>query len=271
MIRHDSKIRGLAFAVVATALMAGPGFVTAADRQDKPRSQVVLECLRGNIPERAAMGPVTVTRRNAAGDAKQYKWRVDWRMRNSQREVTIRVTAPDEVAGSAYLLRGTGEDRDVHLKSPAVEGVRRLKSGSGGGHKILGTDIAIQDVLGVGSALQDGTLTYMGEESVQGRTVSRMVALPPPGSDSSYSRITAYIGQDPCVIWRLELSSEGTLQKVYSAEPDSLRQTPSGVWYTAQWTLRDVRDDTSTTLRIDDLDTTPGFAKGRFETQSFYE
>lgn len=246
------------------------GSATAEDRGNKTKSQVVLECLAGNIPELAAMGPVTVTRRAGASSAARYQWRVYWRGKNAKRAVVVQVTAPVEVAGTAYLLRDTEQGREVYLKSPAIDGVRRLKVGSGGGHKLLGTDIAIGDVLGVGTALREGTLTYMGEESIQGRTVDRMVALPPPDSDSSYSRITAYISAEPCVVWRMEFSRDGKVQKVYSAKPESLRQTSSGVWYPAEWTLRDVRDNTATRMKIDDLDTSPEFAAGRFDPQSFY-
>lgn len=254
------------FVTVPISLVAW-GLVAAgvAHGADKPMSQVVLECLASNMPEQAAMGPVTVTQRTATGATTRYQWYVYWRVRNDQRAVVIRVTAPMDVAGTAYLVQQTEHGRVVYLKTPAIDGVRRLETGSGDSHTLFGTDVAVDDLLGVARILSEGSLSYMGEANLQGRAVYKMVALPPPDAQTPYSRITAYIGQDPCVIWRMEFSRGGQVQKVYTAEPASLRQTPSGIWYAAEWTVRDVDDNTTTRIQIADLDTTPGFADGRFE------
>lgn len=244
---------------------------TASARPQVPKSQQILKCLAANVPDHGGIATLAITSRSATGTTTRYRWRLYWRSREGQRAAVIRVIAPAAVAGSAYLVRDTENGRAVYLYSPAVGAVRRIRVGQGGSREIFGTEIALRDVLGVARILANGTLSYMGEKNLHGRTMDWMLALPPPDSNSPYSRVSMVIGHDPCVIWRVAFSKNGTRSKVYTAAPQSLRQTPSGLWYPAKWTLRTGDGEPATTIRITELATSPDFASGRFQPDSFYQ
>lgn len=259
--------------IVLIAIL-GAGFLglasTASAQKKVPKSEQVLKCLAANIPDQAGAATITITSHGSAGTTR-YRWRLYWRSHDDKRAAVIQVIAPAAVAGSAYLVRQTESGREIYLYTPAVDAVRQIQSDSGGTRRIFGTHIALRDVLGVGEILANGSLAYMGEKRVHGQTTDRMLALPPPGAESPYARISVLIGQSPCVLWKLQLSSNKTDTKTYMAAPESLRQTQSGMWYPAKWTLRTSGNGTTATIRITDLKTSPDFAPGRFQPDSFYQ
>lgn len=241
-----------------------------ADRNAKPKSQQILECLAGNFPSQGGKAIVTLNARGSAGGVTRYRWQLYWSGRGDQRAVVIQVTAPMDVAGSAYLLRQTNNGRELYLYSPAIDAVRRIQGDASGSQKVFGTDVALRDLVGVGQTLANGTLSYMGEETLDGKPVDKMLALPPPDAHMPYSRIALYIGQGPCVLRRLEFSRDGAVSKVYTAVPGSLQQTASGLQYLSEWTLHNPDSGESTHIRINELQSSPNFSSGTFGPDSFY-
>lgn len=275
---HVSRVVGMpvprrTLTATMTAIFAAGVVCVAATtvaQSRVPKSQKVLECLAQNIPDHGGIATLAITSHGSSGATSRYRWRVYWRSRNGRRAAVIRVTAPPAVAGSAYLVRQTDKRRKLYWYTPAIGTVRRIRSDAGGSRRLFGTDVTLREVLSIGRILAHGTLTYMGEEKINGRTVDHMLALPPPGPETPYSRISVFIGQDPCVIWRLEFSQGNGASKVYTAVPGSLKQTPSGLWYPARWTLGTSQNQKATTIRVTNLETVSEIVPGRFQPQSFY-
>lgn len=266
-----NRLRVAFLAIVLAAVLGAYAPAVVAESTSKPKSQRILECLATNVPDQGGAATVTITSRSGAGVVTRYRWRLYWREGNDdQRAAVIRVTAPMDVAGSAYLVRQTTSGREVYLYTPSLDAVRRVRSNRTGSRRVFGTDVALRDIFGVARTLANGTLSYMGEKNVNGLMLNKMLALPPPSSNSPYSRIALFIGQGPCVLRRLVFKGNDGLSKRYTAAPESLRQTQSGLSYMAEWTLRDQNSGNTTEIRIDQFSASPNFSAGQFKPQSFY-
>jgi hypothetical protein len=229
-----------------------PGLTApAASEEAGAGVQEVRECVERNAPH-SVRGEGALERIDAQGDMKRYEASFFWKRDEQDRSrFLVRIEAPPDERGSAFLLlqREGGEDLFSYL--PELGKVRRITSRTLSG-SLFGTDFSYEDVLLVQSAASRAGVERLPDAEVQGRPVHVLAAKPPPDSGSAYQRTVARIDRETCVLLEADLYGQaGKLaRQVRVAFPDVEKHGTR--WLPKKVVLQDLEEGTESRLVIDE-------------------
>lgn len=261
-VRRWTSALGLALLALAT-FSTGARADAAADK--------VLDCMRANLPPTLRVQDIRLTAVDRAGGKRELRGQL-FAMRDQQLlKAMLRLSAPTDLSGAAYLVLERTDRDDMFLYLPSVGRVRRINS-SGSDGSLMGTDFSYADVKQLQNVFSGGAITRGKDETLQGRTVYRLSMTPArasDGSSSEYSRVEGWIDQQSCVSLRAELYAGKTVRKRLEAPATSIRK--SGQYsYVSEATMTDLQAGTSTKLEVLNLSSGDALSGRYFDPHTFY-
>ena len=172
----------------------------------------------------------------------------------------IEVTDPFDMRHTTYLLiaKDPGPD-DQFIYQPSQRQVRRvdLKSTS-----LLGTDYTFNDI--AFQNIEDAEYVRLPDESIDGATVYVVEARLKPSVDTEYHRTITYMDQEHYVPLRQRYWDDYDVEIKEMRAPPSTMRDFDGVWVATESTMRDLRQQTSSTLFVEAIDTEPDLGDRHF-------
>ncbi|MGH8528890.1 MAG: outer membrane lipoprotein-sorting protein [Nevskiales bacterium] len=254
-------------------LVALLGFTTA---QAQDSAQAVIDCMRANIPDSVRVQKLSFATSNSIGDTRSIQARlfaVRERAEDGKRLLRsmLRLDAPAHLAGAAYLIRETTEDylRDgMFVYLPSVRRVRRV-TGTFADGALMGTDFSYYDFRQLHSAFGDLSAILERPLEVDGRRAHGLLFKPLPEAETRYTAVRAWVDQQTCVPLRVNFHEGDTIRKQLTSPKTTLRQTGNR-WYAAEMEMRDLLNDSRTTLRILEVSSDEGISDRYFQPGTFY-
>ncbi len=158
----------------------------------------------------------------------------------------VRFLEPFDLRRTTYLVVAR-DDRthDQYLYSKNTKRVRRvLLRGVG----ILGTDYTLDDL--VFQSIDDGDYERLPDDQVDGVATYVVSARMRPELETRYPLLTTYLAKEHYVALRtLYHDADGVLLRELRSNVESIEEF-DGVWIATVSTMRDVRDDTSSTMVV---------------------
>ncbi len=228
----------------------------------------VTECMRANIPRSMMVKDVELTATDRSGGTRQLRGRM-YGLREDQRlRTTMKIVAPGDLAGAAYLLRERDGGDEMYMFVPALNKVRRI-TGAGANGTLWGTDLSYGDVKQINNAFSTGGGKLEGQGEVGGRAVHHLSLTPEAGEGSRFSRVKVWVDRKTCVSLRADFIEGQNVGKRWEADPASLQQAGKH-WYAADGMMRDLKEGTQTRLRVLGVSSDVDLASRFFNPQTFY-
>jgi hypothetical protein len=233
--------------------------------------QKVQACMHANLPPSLQVQQVELENTDRSGAARTLRGRL-YAMRNGQGlfRTTLRIEAPDYLAGAAYLVRegAPGAEDEMYVFLPSVNRVRRVV-GDAGYDAMLGTNFSYYDFKQLEGAFSGAPATLEQAQTLEQGPAWGVSFKAQPGAASGYTLIRSWIDQKSCTTVKVDFYEGAKVRKELTVPAGALKQ--SGVyWYPARATMRDLRDNTSTELRILDVNSSSEPPSRLFDAQLFH-
>lgn len=248
--------------VLAVVVMA----CAAAQAAEYPAKQT-LDCMRRNIPQSLRVQEFELTSIDRAGGTRTMRGKLFARTDEGKLRAMIKIKSPPDLNGAAYLVREGKEKDDMYVFVPALNKVRRI-SGVGTDGPLFGTDFSYTDIKQMQNAAEGGTVKLENPETIDGRPVTVLSITPKAGTPSRYSLIRNWIDQKACVPLKIEFSEGKTVRKRLSTTVNAIAQS-GAIWYLAEAKMSDLKDNTSTTLKVTGLASDVKISDRYFNAASF--
>jgi hypothetical protein len=249
----------------------------APPRRDAAAMQVadVVACMRRNVVDRGALRDVELATSDAAGSARTLKLKFFWKPSPDGVEdrMALRVAAPGDLAGAAYLVVSRPETEDVYAFVPGVDRVQRV-AGASDGRKLLGTDFTYAELRQLQGLLQQGSTSRSADAKIGDRSVFVLQTETDPET-TGHRRIDSYVDQASCTLLRADLFGKGpSPQKVLDADVSTLIdvQLEEGdpFWLVLGYRMRDLTTGTATQVRLSDVFLLERLPEDLFAPASFH-
>jgi hypothetical protein len=198
-------------------------FVAHAAHAVDPSVDEVRRCVEKNLPAVSAKQSIAIESRDAIG-AQQLEGELLWRRADGDRQqVLVRLDAPPDLRGSAFLMLGREGGYDLFSYLPELGKVRRLTGRAVSG-SLFGTDFSYEDFERIQGGVAGTGTTRLPDAEVAGRPVWVVAATPAADAGSAYQRIVTAVDRETCVPLRVDFETEpGTIAKQLVADPASVR------------------------------------------------
>jgi len=242
---------------------------TAASARADAAVDKLLQCMRANVPPTLRIQDIELQATDRAGGARKLKGKLYAMRDKGLLRATVRIDLPSDLAGASYLMRETeAHNNEMYMFLPALNRVRRIAGASADG-SFLGTDFSYNDVKEIENAFGDDDATLEKPEQIEQRPVDVLSFKPKPDQSSRYSLLRAWIDRKTCVALKVDFFEGETLRKELSAPVAALQQSGT-YWYLSEALMRDLKDQTSTALRVVGVSSGAGLAGRYFDPFSFY-
>ena len=170
------------------------------------------------------------------------------------------VDSPADMRHTKYLIIGKDPGpNDEYVYSPSARRVRRVNLGS---TSFLGTDYTFGDFT-VGRE-GDYVHTRMPDEKVQGVDVYVVETVAKEGVEADYRKVIAYVEKEHNVALRTRSFDETEMEVKEMTAPLAQIRAFGDLWVASESTVTDLRQQTSSTMFIEDLDPAPNFNRATF-------
>ena len=196
-------MKRVAFGIAAGFVfaLAGPLPGLAADRS----IEEIQACVKKNLPERSARQDLSLLIRDGTGQEQTIEAELFWkRAEDGRSRVLLRVAAPPDLRGSAFLLIEREGSSDMFSYLPELGKVRRITGRTVSG-SLFGSDFSYEDIERLQSLATQAKLEKLADAEVAGRATWVLTAPIPPESGSKYQRVVTFIDQQTCVALKTEL------------------------------------------------------------------
>jgi len=225
----------------------------------------VRDCMLRNVPKHSSVQTVHFTSYDRIGGTREFRGKILGKtMEDGTRRAKLCISQPQEMRGSEVLsMESKGEPPQNFLYTTELRKAKRV-SGDGAGGSLFGTDFTYEDLQRFMQLNRPETAQRLADSDLDGRAVFVVQALPTDTTKSSYSKVLSYIDKSTCVVLKSEQYETGDrLRKVLTAKPDSM-YSENGVTAPTEVEMKDVRDQTRTTVAIEDLE-----VDGEVDSRSF--
>lgn len=252
-------------------LMLILGLCGAAQAND---ARKVLDCMRGNVPSALRVQDIELTTTDRSDGTRTLRGKI-FAIREAdddggQVRAMLRVYAPENLAGAAFLMREAANisDQGMYVYLPAVRRVRRI-TGEFADGALLGTDFSYQDFRQLQNGFQGLKSTLEAPEVLDQLPVYVLLSVPERGSPSGYSRIRTWVDQKTCVPRKAEFYKGQTLQKRLEVSAAAIKQSNEH-WYPSEVSIRDLVAGTGSQLRVLGVESGGKLPPGTFSPTLFY-
>jgi outer membrane lipoprotein-sorting protein len=236
----------LALAFLSNPLIAQEGEGTGTG--EMTTQQIVEQAMDTNtMGFQSGEVQLTIIIEDSHGDLRERRLNIRSLSEDGQNRALVRLIAPAEVAGQAYLFRENADrDDDIWIYLPALDDEPRRIAGNQKNESFMGTNITYADL--ESRDISNGTYTRLPDEEISGFSVYVIDAV---AEDSEYELIRMWIRQSDFVPLRTRFFSEGdVIEKTMFTEQVDTHQ---GRTYVRRMTVRD-REDSATTVIVEAVD-----------------
>lgn len=228
----------------------------------------VVQCMRANIPPVVQVREVELAARDRAGGERLLRGRLYINNENQRLRAMLKIGAPPDLAGAAYLVREGEKSDDVYVYVPALNKVRRVTGGNMDG-PLWGTDLSYSDIKQINNTFSDSTARLEGEGELDQRRVQILSFTPRAGETSRYSLIRTWVDSKSCIALKSEFYEGATVRKrVTGAARDLAQAGPH--WYLNELLVVDLKEGTQTRLRVTGVNVVKDLADRYFAPATFY-
>lgn len=174
----------------------------------------------------------------------------------------IKFTDPFDMryTGMLMILRENGGSEQFVYR-PSTRTIRRVKLADAG---VMGTDFTFGDI--AYQDIENSTYTRHPDEMIEGVPVYVVEARVKPEIKSQYNRTISYLEKEHYVPVRARYWDTSEVEiKEMKAKPSSLKEF-HGVWIYTDSTMHNLKEGTSSTLLVEDLDPNIEIAEQLFST-----
>jgi hypothetical protein len=174
----------------------------------------------------------------------------DGKLKRGIRSKTLaKYTQPRGVRGVGYLIiQKEGAPNDQFVYFPSARRVRRVNLGEA----IMGTDYSIEDI--IPRDIESSEYERVADEAVDGVPCFVVEVHPKPGVGSQYSKLRVYVEKEHYVAIRARYWNLDGVEVKESKTPAAEIEEVDGVWLTRRATMRNLVDDSSTTLTVVEME-----------------
>ena len=250
--------------LLAAALLlgGGPAWATPLDS--------IRDCVRANVPSSIRIQNVKLTAFDRAGGSRAMMGRL-FAMREdlAQLRLMLRLDAPPDVAGSAYLVREREQGQEMYVYVPALNRVRRVSGASLDG-SLFATDFSYGDISQIHRAFDADSAVLEDAGEIDQRTVDWIAFDPRAQQDTRFDRIRLAVDRETCVALRIEFYENGAVSKRYEADASRLKQVDEH-WYAEFAQMHNLKQETHTSLEVQEVSSGDALSNRYFMPKTFYE
>ena len=173
-------------------------------------------------------------------------------------KMLIEVTAPSDMRNAAYLIIAKDPDSDDgYAYQPSLHRVRRMDLRS---TSLFGTDFTFYTFNEIAfQSIEDAAYKRLADEEIDGTPVYVVEANVKESIDIEYHRTITYIEKEHYVALRMRYWDEFGVEVKEMTAPHAKVRAFGETWVATESTMTDLRQRTSSSLYIDELDTDPDF------------
>ncbi len=238
------------FRLLVTVSLLLP-FVAAA--QDPV--QEVRDCLKRNLPKKSSVQAMQFIAVDRIGGQREFRAKMlGMKVADGMRRAKLCISHPPEMRGSEMLSMETPDGApDSFLYTPELRKTKRI-TGEGVGGSVFGTDFTYEDLQRWQQMNRPETHERLPDGQVDGRTVYVLSTTPDNKAQSSYTKVLSYVDKKTCVVIKSESFENGDrLRKLLTAKSDDMFED-KGVYAPSEVVMKDVRDQTQTTVLVEDFE-----------------
>ncbi len=286
--RHKSGVSELLRLVAAALLSAAIPCVSFASSKDEPLPPPSWSRADESIPEpgerrtgrqiyetfldnkfRESYQRLRVISRDPGGSEQLTRFEMSLRdLRDEEKrpvggvnaKMLVKVTAPFDMRHTSYLIvsKDPGPD-DEFAYQPSQRRVKRvdLKNTS-----LFGTDYTFNAI--AFQSIEDADYTRLPDEEIDGTSVYVVEANVKETIDVEYHRTIIYLEKEHHVALRTRYWDQFGVEVKEMTAPHAQIRAFGETWVAAESTMKDLRQRTSSSIYVDDLDTNPQFHKKVF-------
>jgi hypothetical protein len=202
----------------------------------------IRKCIERNVPERTSVQEVVMRTFDRVGGERSFEAKIYWkRGEDGLSKLLMRVEAPPDLRGAAYLALERQEATDMFSYLPELQRVRRINARSVSG-SLFGTDFTYEDFERLQNFGAHAEVERLPDTELDGRPVHVLAATPAQESGSTYERVVSFVDRDTCVLLQAEFFQVGKQpRKRLIVDPSSLSREGE-VWVPKKITMKDLRD-----------------------------
>ncbi len=251
-------------ALTAAALQARAQSEGFAD----PGVKEVQDCVRRNTPGKSSAQVVQFTTVDRIGGERSFRGKLlGARLDDGMRRAKLCINQPPEMRGSEVLSIESNDGRppESFLYTTELRKSKRV-TGEGTGGSLFGTDFTYEDMQRLQQLNRPDTYERLPDGEVEGRPVYVLQSRPIDPATSAYTKVISYVDKQTCVVLKSESFENGDrLRRVLTARPDGMFEE-KGIHAPAELIMKDVRDETHTTVAVEDFE-----VDGEVDARSFQQ
>ena len=229
--------------------------------------QALRECLSRSLPQHSLSENITVVQTNADGSRRRISGNWYWQVNGDAQNGMLRLTAPADLAGAAYLFLGTQQRQDYYLYLPSVNKVRHV-TGATTAQSLFDSGISAFDLKFLFSGLRGGHLQALGPAMLGTRSATRWRYVPPSDPDILYDRVDLTIDDGWCLPVRADLYG-GVPWKVLTVDTASVQKV-DGRWLASILNLKDLREGSNARIELRNPVIDTALSPDLFKPSRFY-
>ena len=235
----------------------------------EPSLDEITACMRANIPQTVRIQQVEITSWDRGGGERRLKGKLFGTREKEHARVMMRIEAPPDLGGAAFLVRETEKSDETFLYLPAVQKVRRIMGGQMDG-QLWGTDVSYNDLKQLQNAFAGSDVKLESAAApYEGRPVHALSFTPRPEDGSRYTSVRTLVDRKTCVAMKVDFVEPAGVRKVLTVAPADLKQSKQH-WYAAKADIRDLKNGTRTQVVVTGVSSGDKLAGRYFSPQSFY-
>jgi hypothetical protein len=231
--------------LLAPGNAAGAGLETAAQ---------IDACYQANFPQDTSVQTVSMSARDRIGALSVAKTTLYWkRFQDGLSKMLMRFADPPEMRGAALLMVETQQDEnDMFMYLPELGRVKRVTSRMTSA-SMFGTDFSYEEFERMQGMARSSETTRLADARVGARD-AYVLETRPERKSSAYERIVSFIDKQTCLLLRADFFERGDeARKLLTVDAASIAEV-GGVWYAKQLLMRDLRDETETSMRVEKVE-----------------
>ncbi len=237
---------------LAIALLCLP--LVAAEDAYLETAREIEDCVRRQIQDRSSEQDVSFTTTDRVGSESDFEAKVYWRQfDDGLSRFLIKLEAPADMRGAGLLLVEKRERHDMFMYMPELKRARRVTTRMVSS-SLFGTDFSYEEIARLQGIWRDDQLVRIADAVEQGRSVYVLEGHPKEDEGSAYDRVVTYVDRETCIPLKISYYERGEQpRKELITDPNRVA-TIEGRRVPKRLVMRDLRDETSTELLVDEID-----------------
>ena len=236
------------------ALIAASALVLCAAAAELQTAEQIGDCHRGSFPDDSSVQTISMNAKDRIGAVTTSRARIYWKkFDDGLSRVMMRFFDPPDLRGTGLLMIEKKDRNDMFIYLPELGRVKRITSRMTSS-SMFGTDFSYEEFERMQGIAKSAPVTRGEDGAVDGRPAYVLEARPTPESNSAYERIVSFIDKETCVLLRSEFYERGDrARKVLTAKTSTLGRA-GDVWLAREYLMRDLRDQTETTMIVEEVE-----------------